>query len=75
MILFTKQSFWVTLATFALGSFTTFNTYQLNKSSRSAEDIQQQIMILQESIAQINLRMDNVYDKLVAIEESQGGRK
>lgn len=72
MNLFHKQSFWISLATISLGSFTSFNTYQLEHYNKMAEDTQAQIIMLQQNINELHLRMDNLYDILVSVKSHTG---
>ncbi len=66
-----KQSFWITLATLALGSFTTFNTYQLQRFNELATTTQAQIVILDTNLNNLNGRIDNLYEIIMSLKENQ----
>lgn len=68
-----KQSFWITLATLALGSFTTFNTYQLQRFNELATTTQAQIVILDTNLNNLNGRIDNLYEIIMTLKENQDG--
>lgn len=71
MKLMQKQSFWITLATLALGSFTTFNTYQLQRYNEMATTTQQQIVMLDTNLNNLNGRIDNLYEIIMTLKENQ----
>ena len=71
-MLIQKQGFWVSIASIALGLFTTLNTYQLNKYTQYSQAINQQLAIINDNINNLNDRVDNLYNYVSSDKKLKG---